>query len=574
MTRGGRGRGHGGRGSDLGRVRDGGASAPLPPRDTSPADDDDATPLARRGPRYRFRARDASPPVVNLDADADDALAADLLADSSPSPSPSPPPYRETATAVAIARDEVVASGVVPQRARCQSAPAAAGAVGGMGLVGSLGARRGSFHAGGGAGGVQGTMVAPGFVPGCGKAAQTPPMGGSLRAGGAVDEVPRAEEPALVNPKASEVGSVAALPTADGAATVRAGGGDRVGVPTHAKSMSQSTAQEAVDVFASARRDVDVEAAQGTASPTLLAVASTAGKSPENAQPAASAGPLSSSSPAILSGPADPDADDESLLAGEGTTQTPMYRLDNGVGDSDYVTDEEPPYNLRLLMRRRESAAAVAAAEAASAAVVQAERHLLASLLIFPLSCPIVEDGSDSDTPDGDFADVDKVADARRNEFNPSTPQRRDPVPLSRKRLNAVARFRAKRKRLQDPVSVPPAPPADPLLWKTRLASQELPFAPPNPIGLAFDAERLVAIRRFHRRRGTLVSKVTGSKRGNPSAAMAGSLGFWSSEKKQLVCKCITCAPKSLASAVAHQSTDGLFDPGWATVVDDFTVQF
>lgn len=276
---------------------------------------------------------------------------------------------------------------------------------------------------------------------------------------------------------------------------------------------------------------------------------------------------------------------EDSLLAGERTTQTPMWPVDGVAEDAGYTTDEEPPYYLRVEMRRREKLAEQAAAFARAAAVVQAERHLLASLLVYPMPCPIVEDdrsdvnneeedngGADhGGEREGGDDDVVMVGEGENDGAKEGVRKlfRREPVALSRKRLNAVARFRAKKKRLQDSSPVPKALPAEPLLWKTRSDARALPFAPPKRTGTTFNVERLAAIRNFHRRRGNVVAKSAVAKKANPSAAMAHSMLIWTTGDKRVVCKCKACAPKSLASAVAYQMPDELFNPGWSKVDDE-----
>jgi hypothetical protein len=260
---------------------------------------------------------------------------------------------------------------------------------------------------------------------------------------------------------------------------------------------------------------------------------------------------------------------DESALAGETMTQTPMNRLDAELQDSDYVTDEEPPYRFRLLLRKRKIAAAAAAAEAAAVATAQAERQLLESLMVFPLSCPIVEDEENSVEPDSDdVEDSRKCADAGIGGQNPLF-QRREPVPVSRKRLNAVGRFRARRNQFQDPNIAPSASPKEPLISRAPQGPHELPFVPPNPCGQSFDIDRLAAIRRFHQRRGTNLVNLTKPTRWGKSAKLAAEIRCWASESKRLDCSCVSCAAKNVDGAPPHQIVEELFGPGWDDITDD-----
>jgi hypothetical protein len=255
------------------------------------------------------------------------------------------------------------------------------------------------------------------------------------------------------------------------------------------------------------------------------------------------------------------DVDEE--LVWEKTTLTPNIPLGDGEADSGHVTDDEPPLRLRIIARRRQQAAGKAAAEWAELSAAQASQRLLASLGIFPASCPIAED--DAGHGEGGSDDDDQGLVVVRSATLPG----KGPVPLSRKRLNAIMRFRARRGRLQSPSpAAPPPPPPLPLVWQTKSDFRALHFAPPTTNGLAFNLNRLAAIRRFRKRRflrGGAVAKAA-SKEVNPAAGAAAGTAIWALEKRQAACTCTTCSPRSLASAVAHQGPQREEEHTWGAV--------
>lgn len=259
-------------------------------------------------------------------------------------------------------------------------------------------------------------------------------------------------------------------------------------------------------------------------------------------------------------------------LASDLTCQTPFF-----LSDDEEFSDDEPPHHLRMVRRRRLEQYSKFSRELEEQAAMQAQRHLLITLGIHPPECPIVEDDDsacdDAALDSASLSTADLQNGGQRGAESQGTVATADvadpssgngsshigkklsgaepcqgPAPLSRKRLEALARFRKSRGRLLDPNPAPTAPLPIPLVWEAQPEIRVLDFVPPNPNGMAYNISRLDAIRKFRKRRPKGAGAV--DKKGIAACRSGPSAYIWGLDRKPMsACFCIVCKSDGLTPA-------------------------